>query len=343
MSNRLHDVYEYGVRPFLAPPGRGTPLPALPHRLREFRNVYSITIESRLGRADGAVDFAWSQDREELEIPRTLANKEPWSAIGHFLDRWSRDEGALPAVPSIVWEIDQDGDCFGEIPAIFFNRIKGNSASVSAIYRLTSEILSRAPSTATEVMLRRVVDRMPPESIVLCIGYMLSRPDAPLRFELTEIDRQRSLPDYLEAIGWPGDIKRVETVLNRLPNMNRDFDLGLAFDVGETVGPRLGLEFVFRNYSDREAALSGALDDLIAAGLCAPGWREALARWTGGGAPQADWFMALVSTPREHHRFVSHFKIVLDGPQVEAKGYVECIPLSMLAPAQARRSAVVPA
>src|SRR5690606_32853042 len=112
-----------------------------------------------------------------------------------------------------------------------------------------------------------------------------------------------------------------------------------AFDISDTVGPRLGLEFVFRNHTDHDAALASALDDLIYAGLCTPGWRETFARWTGKTADQPDWYRAFVTGPADHHRFVSHFKIVLDGPQIEAKGYVECIPLSTLAPPRAKHLA----
>jgi hypothetical protein len=340
MHDTLLDVYERGVRPFLAPPNRAAaPLPGLPRRLHDFQNIYSVTLECRLGPAGGPVDFAWNQLREDFEIPASVGHSEPWASMDRFRQHWQHHEDALPAVPSIVCEVDQDGDSFGDVPAIFFNRVKGDASSVAAIYRLTNTLLSRPTSQGTETMLRRVVDSMPQESIVLCIGYMLSRQNAPVRFELTEMDPRRSLPAYLKAIEWPGDIRRVADTIETLPNLTRAFDLGLAFDVSDAVGPRLGLEFVFRNHTDHDAALAGALDDLISAGLCAPGWSDTFARWTGKAPGQPDWYRALVTGPPEHHRFVSHFKIVLDGPQIEAKGYVECIPLSTLAPPRARHLA----
>jgi hypothetical protein len=339
VHDTLLDVYERGVRPFLTPPNRLAPLPALPRRLHDFQNIYSVTLECRLGPDGGPVDFAWNQHREDFEIPESVGRGEPWDSMDRFRQHWLLHEKTLPAVPSIVCEVDQDGDNFGDVPAVFFNRVKGDASSVAAIYRLTNSLLSRPVSPATETMLRRVVDSMPPESIVLCIGYMLSRPDAPVRFELTEMDPKRSLPAYLRAIGWPGDIGRVADTIEALPNLARAFDLGLAFDVSDVVGPRLGLEFVFRNRTDHDAALADALDDLISAGLCTPGWRETFARWTGKAQALPDWYRAFVADPSGHHRFVSHFKIVLDGPQIEAKGYVECIPLSMLAPTRARHLA----
>ena len=338
-SETLNDLFERGVRPFLAPPGRTAPLPALPARFHGFADVYSVTIECRLGAQAGPVDFAWSQFREDFSVPPALAHEEPWTSMARFGECGQAGRSALPPIPSVVYEIDQDGERFGEVPAIFFNRIKGNASSVAAIYRSTNALLARPSSPGTETMLRRVVDQMPPGSVVLCIGYMLSRPTAPVRFEMTQIEPYRSLPTYLRAIGWPGDEARVKAVLDSLPHLTRDFHAGLAFDVADSVGPRLGLEFVFKDYTDHKAALAGALDDLIAAGLCTPGWREALARWTGDGPSQPDWMRALLPDDSRHRRIVSHFKIVLDGPHLQATGYVECVPLRMLDPTRWNRPA----
>jgi hypothetical protein len=326
----LHDLYERGMRPFLAPPGQVEPLPALPLEFRNFTDVYAGTMECRLGAAGGPVDLAWSQFRRDFAIPAELAGKEPWKTMLKLGERWLADEAALRPVACLVYELDQDGASFSADPAIFFNRMKGDAASVTAIYRLTNTLLGRATSLETEAMLRRVVEQLPPASIVLCIGYMLSRPAAQLRFEMTEIEPYRALPDYLRAIGWPGDVRQIDALIAAFPRMARDFHVGLAFDVGATVGPRLGVEFVFKDYSDRAAALDGALDELIAAGLCVPGWRETLATWTGEAPAEPDWMRTFLPRSSDFHRFVSHFKLVLDGPEIAAKCYVDCIPVKML-------------
>lgn len=326
----LYDLYERGMRPFLLPPGRKEPLPALPPEFHGFSDVYAGTMECRLGAEGGSIDLAWSQFRRDFAIPSGLADKEPWKTMLKFGERWCADEPALRQIACLVYELDQKGEHFGASPAIFFNRMKGDAASVATIYRLTNALLGRTASPATEAMLRRVVELLPPQSIVLCIGYMLSRPDSQLRFEMTEIEPHRALPDYLHAIGWPGDVKRVSDLMAAFPRMARDFHAGLAFDVGATVGPRLGVEFVFKDYSDRAAALAGALDELIAAGLCAPGWREAFAIWTGDAPAEPDWLRAFMTQGADYYRFVSHFKLVLDGPELTAKAYVDCVPLTML-------------
>jgi hypothetical protein len=316
------------MRPFFVPPASIEPLPELPPALQGFVDVYSAFLEFRLGVAGGSVDFSWGQFRRDFAVPPAIGGTAPWNTMVRFGELWRAGAAEFAAVRSIVYEIDQNGGGFGDQPAIFFNRIKADAPTILALYCATSALLARPSSTATETMLARALEAMPPSAIVLCIGYMLSRPGTPLRLEISQIEPHQALPSYLRTIGWPGEVADVAGIIEALPNLTRDLHLGLAFDVGSSVGPRLGLEFTFKNETDRMAALARAVDDLTAAGLCEPAYRDMINVWTGQPDEPA-WLRALTCHRRDHHRIVSHFKIVVDGPTIGTKCYFECMPVSM--------------
>jgi hypothetical protein len=155
----------------------------------------------------------------------------------------------------------------------------------------------------------RVVAALPRGAQLNCLGFMLARPNSPLRLSLELPSGE--LEGYLGALGWkgaPGDLRLIRSLLAH--GVDR---LALAIDAGVEVGPRLGIELFYHRPPSVDRRFGAVLDDLASRGLCAPAKAAALRGWRGA-----------IDVPGGRlERTVYHVKIVLDSAaQPLAKSYL---------------------
>src|SRR5262249_53377521 len=110
---------------------------------------------------------------------------------------------------------------------------------------------------------------------VTYVGLMLGRPTDALRLCIRGLLPDQ-LPGFLSRIGWSGPRDAAAAAL--LPFALLADRFSLAVDVGERVGPRLGLEC--RLDQDAAAAWEPFLDALVACGTCTAAKRDAVLGWT---------------------------------------------------------------
>jgi hypothetical protein len=160
---------------------------------------------------------------------------------------------------------------------------------------------------------------------------MLSRPQQLVRANLRGLTPEQAFP-YLEAIGWPGDIRLaaeyVATAIDRADAATVALNLGAT-----AVYPGLGVECFLREQPPLEPRWDELLGELVADGLCSELKRAALLGAAGETAPPdserpwpAAWIAEALRAGPEHFgllaRQVTHIKLALrpDGSR-EAKGY----------------------
>jgi hypothetical protein len=154
------------------------------------------------------------------------------------------------------------------------------------------------------------------------IGLMFSRTVEAVRFSVADMPMSR-IVDYLTGVGWdgPSDVLR-----NVVADVSRFVDkIMVAFDVGDTIFPRIGLEcYLLERNPRKESRWNLLLGHLVELGLCAPAKRDALLAWYGGhfhGPVQP------AAGPRCQSvlvRHVSHVKLLFQpGQPLEAKAYLD--------------------
>lgn len=298
---------------------------------REFPVFATFGFEMRLGEEEAAADFFIGVFRPEEER-RILAGLHPtmdlaepirshpgWKQVRTLVRDWiaSRDpewEGvgslwlefdtastrsAEPAplayAPSIFVGPSRPGEHLGH-PAALARRLAGRQRTPAALERVL----------ATPAAVRTLQH----------VGTMLGRPGSALRLCLWPPDRQAVVP-LLRELGWPGSLSAVAGLLEQVAAWGPRFTM-VDIDIGESLGPKLGLEFSVLSGTGTGPAPSWPdfLDRLVAAGLCLPHKRDGLLAWSGAHRVHLVW-------PRTYLRIPSHVKVVYqDGRPLEAKAYM---------------------
>ncbi|MCI0398533.1 MAG: hypothetical protein L0332_02730 [Chloroflexi bacterium] len=301
--------------------------------------VSNIAIECRLPAGATNVDFI-PQFVRRGGSGAVLAGHGPddpvWSQVRRFCAEWVRPASFLQGGIREIWlEFDVAGDT-PELPqpSVF---IGFDSAAPPAEYQQLSEVtITTLQAELLSASFRRNLATcfaaLPAAARLFSLGVMLARRYDRARVCVGNVPKDQALA-YLQQIGWPGPLDRVQELIGDLSPLVDEY--GLALDVGDNISPKLGLEcYLLEPSPAKESRWSQLLDYLAATGQCAPEKKEGLLRWPGrqfhGLSPdEAAQLRATAHSgfPRLHNIFtrkISHLKVVLEpGKPQETKAYLE--------------------
>ena len=228
-------------------------------------------------------------------LPHTLATQPVWQRLGDFAAQWARPGSPIYERIDNVWlEFDVDQASPVTTPSVFFGPARSVRAPSAAPRARLSGSSSRADrwlveaaieplrghrlSAAAEGQLSACLRALPARAEAFQIGVMLGRGSDAVRLCLAGIARQ-AIPQYLRRVGWEGTIDEVSELVSML--LVRPGRVSLHLDVGESVGPRIGLEYYASPGPSGDRRWRPVLDELVRAGLCLPRKREGLLAYPG--------------------------------------------------------------
>jgi hypothetical protein len=165
---------------------------------------------------------------------------------------------------------------------------------------------------------------LPANAFTCSIGLFPARARDQIRICVADL-RAEDCATFLRAVGWPGRMDSVQTWLHRLATRQQGWPsserVALHLDVGQRVGPNLGIECRL----DRGSQLAGSLredrflDALVTEGLCSFDEGRGLRGWPGtrlGSLPSPLSRSVVI-------RRVNHIKLCF-GPEINpaAKAYL---------------------
>jgi hypothetical protein len=297
-------------------------------RLDERSNRTDLTI----GVDRGSIDLLSGRDRS---LDRLGALRAPaWDRLRAFARTWGRDATTWRDRVSRLWlEFDIDGEGLpvsaGPLapPSVFFELENpgggqgldpGEWPLLAAPGEQLRAGIRRGPTPSDEI--GRCLGLLPAGARLLYLGVFPPRSTGGVRLCMTGLD-DRTLAGYAAEIGWPGRADLLERELNRLRRVHGRGAGVIDIDLGESVGPALGLEYFFRRDCQARGVLaeSALLDLLVAAGLASAERRHALGTWVGSRyalLPHELWESVV-------HRRVNHVKLTWAGEEWrEAKVYL---------------------
>jgi len=296
--------------------------------------------ECRLGHEDRRADFLVRTrvDGGELEhlaggLPDRLLQHPVWTRVREYARQLS-----APASPSRhdfdrLWlEFDVDRAPAGiPLPSVFLGQRADSRPDREAILAAIALLRGTAVTDAAASHLRHCVDSLPRGATLFAVGLMLARPSAAVRLCIADLGVQ-GIPAYLQEAGWDGSLAGVSDLVTAWPGIVHR--IGLHIDVGDAVGPKIGLEYHLRATHGRRPSWRPFLDELVRAGLCLPGKRDGLLAYEGvsdevrdGARWPARWLRASrllgphwVSV---NHRSLQYIKLACGtGQPAEAKAYL---------------------
>jgi hypothetical protein len=256
-----------------------------------------------------------------------------WHRISALAARWADATSPLHAwVPFLFLEFDADYALDGvPVPAVFVSfdwplaePPTANAPSPGAgcvTLRVAQEalyVLRGASPQPIDANLESCFRELPSDGRAVHVGAMLGRPGTAVRLSVSMPAGE--LRDYLTRVGWPSSAG-VDALLGTFaPSAGR---VHAEFDVGEVIGPQLGLVLSPSDSGDDAGRWHGLLARLVENALCTPAKRAALLKWPAvtREAPIGVGRCCFLQ------RAVSHIK-VSSGPlrRPEAKAYLTVTP-----------------
>ncbi len=239
-----------------------------------------------------------------------------WAPFRALAAEWADPTSPLSANVAIAWlefDVASGGDALAVPNVLFGSKAPGAAQAVAEIGLHC--LLGRPPAAGVVQRLEHCFDALPPQTRIFHIGVMLARQVEDVRVCVYPLCWEEIAP-YLERIGWPGPRDDVVEVL--APFCQRAVRLGLAVDVGESVGSKIGLECYLdeRPHPRPDPRWPAFLEQLVAEGLCTVDKRDALLGWPGG--QRTSRFL----WPSIFLRRLNHLKLVYEpGRPLEAKAY----------------------
>lgn len=326
---------------------------SLPFGLTDF-----FGFECRLGESRAPTDVLFAVLRRQ--VPELIHCDPSWRSLRDFARSWSDPTGVLHDRVANIWlEFDTE-----QVPA-------SGAVAPPNIFLATKEIPGpdrRMPSwcvdtalgvlrggglaSAERTTLQHCVEQLPAPARVFQVGSMLARPGSGTRICVRDIDARQILR-YLHTIGRPDDDGALSGLLDEFAPLVDAVDLDI--DIGEHVGPKVGLELRYEPRDVPLARLGALFARLVALGVCSQAQQEALSAYPGTlvptGACAAQWPPPLVEMSRllggraagVLRRAVHHVKLVHEpGRPISAKAYLE-VHLDWLVRSGAELSLVAPA
>ena len=284
-------------------------------------------LESYLGTEQSRVDFAlryFSENRLDR-----FNTDSPWRSLENFDREWAKPQSFLNQKVTDTWlEFDLDEQSSQiSIPGIFLTLSKQVREDIPSLTQQVLRLLNRSIPHFLESNLELCVKCLPPSASFLHIGVMLSRPYQAVRLDVAGLELYQLL-DYLQAIGW---IDRTNTLRSLIADLSNFVDrIHLAFDVGNTVLPRIGLECFLEQQPKYEPRWQLFLDYLVKQELCTQAQQNALLAWSGFSQMKPEfsnrnWNNYLLGNKAFSilGRSISHIKIVVRADlSWEAKAYL---------------------
>ena len=274
----------------------------------------------------------------DTQLPAALRAAPAWQRVEGFCRQWETPDSALAEGILNLWlEFDITSTAQAlSLPSVFFGTQAPAPGAPAVdqlpLLRRALEVLAAGQRPAvTDAALTQFFAALPAGAHVFQVGAMWSRPGAGLRLCLRGIDR-RQMVDTLLRLGWPGDPAPLQALLDELSAFAGHFDLNV--DLGESLGPKVGIECYFPTDGGQQDGLQRAGDYLVNKGLCTPEKAQGLVRYCGfslQGNHAGVWpaeLSALASAAgggalSSFHRFVHHLKIVYQaGLGLSAKAYL---------------------
>lgn len=211
------------------------------------------------------------------------ADPERARDLAAVLDRWRRQEGALPRVARyLLVEADAPDDPGGAVavPSIFLAPRGARDfprpgqppnafhRSVDATVIATAELSGAWPDPATAHALARVVEAIPAEGDIFAVGAMVSRAGG----NAIRVAVRRLGVDGLDAVLRAADRPRQAELLAELARTAPAPKQAVSFEVGPGAEQKVGLE-LSPLHDWKSARVTGwpeLLDDLVARGLADP-------------------------------------------------------------------------
>ena len=335
---RLSDVLPFvtdSLGPALLTPAALTAITSLGAAVP--RVMSSFGFECRLHGDDDSVDIGFSIEAAnggavvlagtvpDDQISWAVSRNDAWRRLQAFAVQWGEADSPIRTwVPFIFLEIDAAAAAASvPVPSVFValdwplqSRSDARPADtyepVFEAARDLLHILHGVPlSPAMTRRLHDCFEALPLRGWVSHVAAMLSRVPATPRLSV-ELPRA-ALRCYLEELGWMHWSRDLEAILMLLAEEQRSVQFD--FDVGERIGPKLGILLSTLHRPD----VAELLNRMEAAGLCTASKRQALLEWPG-----------TVTTPSTVHepsrtleRYMSHLKVSYapDGGR-EAKAYL---------------------
>lgn len=285
--------------------------------------------ECCLGTDSTQVDFSFYLPPLTKPLPERFLTSPVWRSFQDFYQEWIEPTSNLhQKVQAVGMEFDLDKSLSSvPIPCIFWELNRENTYPFPKMVSETLSLLNYPLSPLIESNLQLCTDFLPDEAQFAHFAVMLSRPGLGVRVNVINIPPDKLL-DYLLKIGWEYPIDQLSDLVSKL---SASFDyLVLAFDVGETIYPRIGLECYFKKQPRYEPRWQLVLDNLVEFGLCTPAKRDALLTWSGidKQKQQQEGHLSWESVFSRsiysvYWRTINHLKFVYrPGCPLEAKGYL---------------------
>ena len=253
-----------------------------------------------------------------------------WLRLHRFAEEWARPgtllhqqvpfiwlefdapEGRPVAAPNLLLCVDPTP--LERPPASLPERDERPETHLRVIHRALELALDGPVSSSNRDTLRACFERLPPGGNIVHLSIMSAR--SPVALKLNVSLPREQLQRYLGGIGWPGDAARLGSVLERfVPDMD---PVRIDLTVGDTLSPRVGLEFFRTRDRRRDPARSALLDQCMASGLCTAEQREALRVWPGSKRelyPEQTW-------PTRVSRWTDVKIVYRDDQPLAAKAYL---------------------
>jgi hypothetical protein len=302
----------------------------------------AIGFEVRLGEADPRIDFGtviYAEDTGRSALGASIdatssANQVPrwpssWDPLEGFFRRWCDPASAVhDGVARLFFEFDMSSEApTRSIPCLFvtldetmWSRVRDPLSVLPIVHETLGLIAGERRAQGESGLIRSCMENLPPGSMLLHIGAMLSRPECPIRF--CGWMPSELLPHYLEAIRAPVDTQSVRAFCDL---QSSAITFQLTFVRGE-LAPRLDIEWHFRRQPRAEVRWAALLRAMVEKGLCSREKCEAVLDWPGL-APETTGS----ATGHLVARGVSHIKVSLGGAAgSSAKAYLTLAPARSL-------------
>jgi hypothetical protein len=315
----------------------------------------AFIFECRLGAREPAADVGVSLQKDNSG-PEILSGKLPendfdaslfsipeWNRVRHFGKQWADPPSSLYGGIDDVWlefDISAPGARGADTPSLFFSPFfnyhhhNQDPLSVEKGLRLLENIFlwvkGKSPGASVTQNWRKCLEMLPSLKQLFQVGLMLSRSDSDSLRMCIALDHG-TFKRYLSNIHWPGDLAKLDPVLNKLATLFER--LYLHIDVGRAISGKIGIECKFpkRKGPSREPRWYPFLDYLVEKGLCLPSKRDGLLAFPGyqktdiNACPRPLQELAgrlILSYSSFFVRTVYHVKLVyMETETWEAKGY----------------------
>ncbi len=295
----------------------------------------TFCFELRLGKINALIDYSLHFSREHggqdtlLRIAATpqdteqLNNNPLWQAIFAFARQWKHTADHV----WLEFDLDQQQSGAMPLPSLFYcaaspsyqNEALQHSEQ-SYIQQETIRNIARiflTPEDLPEIFsqLEFCIEHAPKQAQLNQVGFGLTRNRQCIRLQFIGVHPQQ-IPDYLQTIGWRGDIEPLLPMLEYMSALPVDL-FALVIDAGKQIAPKIGIECYLKQ---RDQRWNSFLAELVNRGLCLTETQTLAQNY-----PSVQVFHTQQEISLTHLRF-SHIKIGYDqehgAGKLEAKAYL---------------------